>query len=175
MNQLNGLKINEREIEKMINDIIKNEVKQYKKIGAQTHKELRQQATIQWFTDMMFPLSKYHMIKSLRYKMVEKIKGNIIELEFVSQIDATKYNIVDTSMYRQRYKYPIDHFSYIIEDLQWKQGILGLPRYSSMSDWHNLHFHQGDSLASVTEHVFNYNWRRRLNQHCRSVFGVSRF
>lgn len=172
---MNYVKIDNVEINRIVNSLINQEVNRYKKIGNQTHKELRERATIKWFNDLLFPESRYTMMKALRYKSNTKINNNLIELEFISYIDSSKYDIANTSMYRQKNKYPIDHFSYIVEDLQWEHGILGLPEKSSKTDWVNKYFHKGNSLEDITEKVFKDNWKRRLNQYCKKEFGEKKF
>lgn len=175
MSYANIAKIDDAEINKIVNSLIQQEINRYKKIGSKTHKELRERATIKWFNDLMFPESRYTMMKALRYKSSTKIKNDVIELEFVSYIDSSKYDIMSTSMYRQRDKYPIDHFSYIVKDLQWEHGILGLPEKSSQTGWVNKHFHKGESLEDTVKKTFKYNWKRRLNQYCKKEFGEIKF
>lgn len=172
MNQVSGLQIDEAALKKSINGIIQKEVTRQKQIGQKANKDLREKATMQWFSDIMkFKESRYNMMKSLCYKTTEKFHNGLIELEFISWVDASRYNIHDTRMYQQKDIYPIDHFQYIVGDLQWNQGILGLPQQSSQTDWVNYHFHQGKSLSSLTQHVFKYNWVKRLNQYATKEFG----
>lgn len=169
-----GLKINEKEIKNYTENLTAQVVRRAQKVGELVNKEIREESVIDWFNNNGFARNEswYTMLHSLDY-MKTKIHthGGIVTLDFVSYINPQKYDIEHTSLYKQRDKYSgIDPFEYIVGDLQWSKGIIGLPEKSSKGDWYNEYFYQADmALGSFTQKRYKDRWRKRLNKYWKTM------
>lgn len=161
-----GLKTNDKEIRKFIDRTISKYVYDLKKQCLPIVKELREEALIAWFSDIGFGSSYKTMFQALDYDVEVHQNSGFISIDFISYVNPSLYEITHTSLYKQRNKYTVDPFEFIVGELQWSQGILGLPEKSSMGPWVNSFFHQhSKSLEAYTKDKFKNNWKKRLHKH----------
>ena len=125
------------------------------------------------------------MVNSLDYthKLVQK-NGKAI-IYFTSYVDMNQFERLstqnDSSIYRWKNKYSasIDPASFLL-DLQWNQGIHGLPlawsrpnplfgnrNIGSGNSWTNPYFNQGGSLESYTRNYFKKDWESTVNKYVK--------
>lgn len=160
-----GLKINNKELGKFVDRTISKTVRKIKKEALPVAKELREESVIEWFFQAGFPYSHITMLQSLDYDVTEKQANGKVMISFTSYINPALYEITHTSLYKQRERYDIDPFTFIVNDLQWEEGIIGLPAMSSQTSWVNSNFHQTIPLHDYVNHKFQWNWKKRLKKH----------
>ena len=172
-----GLKINNKAIAKYTENVTAQTVRKAKEIGELVNKEIRERTVIDWFNENGFRRNEswYTMLNSLDYMetTIHAHKGGVT-LDFVSFINPEKYRIEHTSLYKQRDKYLEikDPFKYIVGDLQWGEGIIGLPEKSRTGSWINQYFYQADvNLRDFTTKTYKNNWRKKLNKYWTKIDG----
>lgn len=175
-----GIKINDRELKKFADRLTEKYVDRYISAGNKAQKEIREKSTLEWFID-----SQGTMVDSLDYthKLVQK-NGKAI-IYFTSYVDMNQFERLstqnDSSIYRwkNKYKASIDPASFLL-DLQWNQGIHGLPlawsrpnplfgdrNIGSGNSWTNPYFNQGESLESYTRNRFKKDWESTVNKYVK--------
>lgn len=104
------------------------------------------------------------MLSHLSYRTLVKQRGQKIILEFESFIN--DYDARHTSLYgwNQRHGNPVDPSEFIV-DLQWKQGIIGLPAESSQTGWVNERFHQYQPLYRHTRLCYIHLWESTVKRY----------
>ena len=165
-----GLKIDDAATKKYIDNVIAKATRKVKRIGLETVKELRRESTIKWFKSFgsEFANSASTMLASLDYEVEEHQKNGLVVLTFSTYINPVLYEIVHTRLYSQvqRGRYSVDPLDFIVKELQWGRGILGLPEESSQTEWVNPHFHQAaKSLMEYTYHHMKWSWIKRLHKN----------
>ena len=170
-----GIKINNKALEKYIENLTAQTVRRAQRVGELVNQELRRESVIEWFNGNGFSRNEswYTMLKSLDYFPTKiNTRNGITSLTFISYINPEKYRIEHTSLYRQKDKYTgiSNPFEYIVGTLQWEQGIIGLPQSSSVGDWVNSYFYQANkNLRDFTMDKYKYTWRKRLNHYWKTM------
>ena len=172
-----GLEINDKEIKRIVNNEVEKYVKRYQSAGRKAMKELRDQYTVDWFLN-----ESDTMLKSLRYSdWMEQRDGNAI-LYFNSYVDMDAFEAQvaqnDTSIYKWKEKYNADiNPAEFLLDLQWKQGIHGLPlswthpnyRFGQFGEppYTNPYYNQGTSMEEYIEDGIRTNWEKTVNKYVK--------
>lgn len=175
-----GLNIDDKELQKFADNIVEKYVNRYISAGNKAQKEIRTNYTISWFLN-----ESYTMADALRFehKLVQK-KG-LATIYFTSYVDMKRFEIVtrfnDPSIYEwaERYHVGINPAQFLL-DLQWNQGIHGLPRewsrpnprfYQSWNDeqryWCNPIFQQGMPMSNYVRFGFQKEWKRSVEKYLK--------
>lgn len=167
-----GLTIYDEELQKGILRIVDRDVKRWISAGNKAQKELRTKYTIDWFVGKDH--ESHTMVDALEFKHKMVQKKGIISLYFTSYVNMGRFAITtafnDPSIYRWKAKYGanIDPAEYLL-DLQWNQGIHGLPqewshpnkRFHQTEDnppWINPYFNQGIPMKDYMREAFEKEW-----------------
>lgn len=155
-----NIKIDDAALNKTVERAIARTVTKQQRAGNLANQSIRRQATLSWFRGF----NAETMLSHLAYRTVVKQRNSSIILEFESYIDA--YNANHTSLYSWNIRHgnPVDPSNFII-DLQWNEGIIGLPAISSMTDWVNTHFHQYQSLQKHTQLCYRHLWGSTVSRY----------
>lgn len=162
-NLKSNLNINTPELEKYVENAMSRIVRRYKAAGENAHEFLRKKYTIEWFASNGFPNSYHTMLNSLSFRSwVEQKNDDKIHIYFESYVDEDKYNIEHTVLYQraERGLYgQLDPMGYIVEGLQWRRGVIGLPETSEYNKgWSNPQFHQFTPLRDFMRTGYASEW-----------------
>ena len=175
-----GLKINDKELKKFADRITEKYVDRYISAGDKAQKELRKKYTIEWFlneSDTMADALDY------THKLVQR--NGKAYLYFTSYVDMGRFatnNISNgASIYdwANRYHAGINPSWYLL-DLQWNQGVHGLPREWSrpnyrfgqswddgVQHWNNPYYNQGMSMSNYVRFGFQKEWESTVNRYLK--------
>ena len=175
-----GLKINDKELKKFADRITEKYVNRYISAGDKAQKELRKKYTIEWFlneSDTMADALDY------THKLVQR--NGKAYLYFTSYVDMGRFatnNISNgASIYdwANRYHAGINPSWYLL-DLQWNQGVHGLPREWSRPNyrfgqswddgvqrWNNPYYNQGMSMSNYVRFGFQKEWESTVNRYLK--------
>lgn len=178
--RVTGLKINDKELQKFADRITEKYVDRYISAGNKAQKEIRQQSTIEWFVN-----GHDTMLDSLEFEHKLVQKNGFATIYFTSYVNMVTFETLsrvnDPSIYRwqKKYKASIDPADFLV-DLQWNQGIHGLPQvwhhpnyrfgqsYSSdVHTWSNPYFNQDESMESFTRRNFETKWKPTVNKYLK--------
>lgn len=172
-----SLKINDRELKKFADRITEKYVTRYISAGNKAQKEIRRKYTLDWFlnesTTMADALCYTHKLKQSKGKAY---------LYFTSYVDMQRFEMANVfnkaSIYRWAAKYHagINPSQYLL-DLQWNQGIHGLPRewsrpnynfgqswYDGVQHWQNPYYNQGMPMSNYVRFGFQKEWESTVNK-----------
>lgn len=155
-----NLKLNDAALDKMVEKAMSHAVTKYKSAGKKANEELRRMSVIEWFGRF----DSDTMLRSLNYKENIHQDKDKIYLNFYSYID--NYEADHTSLYgwNKRHEYPLEPADFII-DLQWNQGIIGLPERSSETSWINYNFYQSTPLKNYTMDIYRNLWSNTVRKY----------
>lgn len=175
-----GLKIKDKELKKFADKITEKYVDRYISAGNKAQKEIRQQSTIGWFIN-----GHNTMLDSLEfdYKLVQK--NGLATIYFTSYVNMNTFERLsksnDPSIYRwqKKYKASIEPANFLV-DLQWTQGIHGLPQkwtrpnplfgkenIGEGNSWINPFFNQGENMESFIRAMFQNKWKSTVNKYLK--------
>lgn len=160
----NGITINNDVINKQITKYMKNVGVKMRTYGMALYRMFIKETTISFFRQFNSPFYG-NMLNATTFKYHQNFSHfeGKMEYRFTSWVDETKYDIASSNLY-QKWKHgkyedlPSEYgnvFKYIVDNLQYKQGIMGLPEKSSRTDWVNSDFKQGKSLQEMLYEKFN--------------------
>ena len=172
-----GLKINDKELKKAVDNIVAKSVNRYISAGDKAQKEIRRKYTRNWFfneSDTMVDCLEFE------HKLTQGDGKAIIY--FTSYINMEKFSAAtranDSSIYEwaDRYHVGINPAQYLL-DLQWNQGIHGLPKEWSRPNyrfgqswnddqqyWYNPYYSQGMSMSNYVKFGFIREWKSTVNK-----------
>ena len=172
-----GLKINDKELQKFADRIVEKYVDRYISAGDKAQKEIRKKYTIEWFLH-----GSTTMTDALEYEHKLVQKNGFATIYFTSYVNMGKFSanmIANNSQiftWANHYHAGIDPASYVL-DLQWNQGIHGLPyewsrpnyRFGQhygdgVTTWYNPYFNQGIPLSKYVEYGFKGEWEQTVNR-----------
>lgn len=175
-----GLKINDKELKKFADKITEKYVNRYISAGDKAQKELRRKYTVGWFQN-----KSEIMADSLDYthKLVQR--NGKAYLYFTSYVDMGRFaannisNEVSIYGWSERYHAGINPSQYLL-DLQWNQGIHGLPREWSrpnyrfgqswndgVQHWYNPYYNQGMPMYNYVRFGFKKEWQSTVNRYLK--------
>ena len=175
-----GLKINDKELKKFADRVTEKYVKRYISAGNKAQKEIREKYTIDWFLN-----KSTTMVNTLDYthKLVQK--DGKAYLYFASYVNMGKFEMANifnrASIYdwANRYNAGINPSQYLL-DLQWNQGIHGLPREwtrpnyrfgqswnDGVSHWYNPYYNQGMPMSSYVKLGFQKEWETTVKKYLK--------
>lgn len=175
-----GLKINDKELKKFADLITEKYVNRYISAGSKAQKELRRKYTMDWFLN-----ESTTMADSLDYthKLVQR--NGKAYLYFTSYVDigrfemANVFNNASIYTWANRYHAGINPSQYLL-DLQWNQGIHGLPREWSRPNyrfgqswndpiqrWSNPYYNQGIPMSNYVKFGFQKEWESTVNRYLK--------
>ena len=175
-----GLKINDKELQKFADNLVEKYVNRYISAGNKAQKEIRTKYTIDWFLNESDTMAD---ALGFTHKLVQK--NGLATIYFTSYVDMGKFAMTtianDTSIYRWADKYHagINPAQYLL-DLQWNQGIHGLPlewsrpnyRFGqSWNDgqdrWYNPYYRQGMPMSNYVRFGFQKEWTNAVNKYLK--------
>lgn len=175
-----GLKIDDKELKKFADRITEKYVNRYISAGNKAQKELRKKYTLEWFLN-----ESDTMADALDYTCKLVQKNGKAYLYFTSYVDMGKFaanNISNgASIYdwADRYHVGINPSWYLL-DLQWNQGIHGLPREWSRPNyrfgqswndgvqrWNNPYYNQGIPMCNYVRFGFQKEWESTVNRYLK--------
>ena len=176
-----GLKISDKELKKFADRITERYVNRYISAGNKAQKELRKKYTINWFLNMSDT-----MISSLDYtnKLIQR--NEKAYLYFTSYVDMNKFEMMarnnDESIYRWQNKYNanINPSQYLL-DLQWNQGVHGLPKewtrpnpifgdknIGEGDNWYNPYYTQSEPMRNYVQAGFRKEWETTVYKYLKN-------
>lgn len=175
-----GLKINDKELKKFADRITEKYVNRYISAGNKAQKELRRKYTMDWFLN-----ESTTMTDSLDYTHNLVQRNGKAYLYFTSYVDIGRFEIANVfnnaSIYTwaNRYHAGINPSQYLL-DLQWNQGIHGLPREwsrpnyrfgqswnDSVQRWSNQYYNQGIPMSNYVRFGFQKEWESTVNRYLK--------
>lgn len=175
-----GLKINDKELQKFADNIVEKYVDRYVSAGNKAQKEIRTKYTIDWFLN-----ESYTMADALRFEHKVVQKNGLATIYFTSYVDMNRFEITtrfnDPSIYEwaERYHAGINPAYYLL-DLQWNQGIHGLPREwtrpnyrfgqfyeDGVTRWYNPVYQQGMPMSNYVRFGFQKEWENTVNKYLK--------
>lgn len=175
-----GLKINDKELKKFADRITEKYVNRYISAGNKAQKELRRKYTMDWFLN-----ESTTMADSLDYTHNLVQRNGKAYLYFTSYVDIGRFEIANVfnnaSIYTwaNRYHAGINPSQYLL-DLQWNQGIHGLPREwsrpnyrfgqswnDSVQRWSNQYYNQGIPMSNYVRFGFQKEWESTVNRYLK--------
>lgn len=173
-----GLKVNNKELKKIIDKLTDKYIDKYISAGNKAQKELRRKYTIDWFLN-----ESTTMADALDYKHNVVQDNGKVYLYFTSYVDIGRFEIANVLNYASiyewadRYHAGINPSQYLL-DLQWNQGIHGLPREwtrpnyrlgQSWNDevhrWKNPDYIQGMPMSNYVKFGFKKEWASTVNKY----------
>lgn len=175
-----GLKINDKELQKFADSIVEKYVNKYISAGNKAQEEIRTKYTIDWFRH-----ESHTMADALRFEHKLVQKGDLATIYFTSYVDMNRFQITtlfnDPSIHEwaDRYHVGINPAQYLL-DLQWNQGIHGLPREWSRPNyrfgqtwndgvdrWRNPIYDQGMPMNNYVRYGFHKEWEKTVNKYLK--------
>lgn len=169
------LKINKSALNRAINSAADKATQKLISAGDKAQKEIRKKYTENWFLNKSDTMSS-----ALRYKHRIRKHHDKTVISFNSYVDMGSFsaNVLanDRSIYewKERYGAGIDPPAYLL-DLQWNQGIHGLPevwtrpnyRFGQMANgvqkyWYNPYFNQGIPMSAYVRSGFASEWENTV-------------
>lgn len=145
-----NLKINNKELQRTIDNLTAKELTKLVRAGKMALADSVTSGIKQWYKAMGSTSDGGAIIRSLDYNTKVYQKNKFAYADISAIVDMNKYEYQSAHYhiydYVQRHPdYQINPGSFVL-DLQWSQGILGLPEKSFNGRWVNPHFIQGESL-----------------------------
>lgn len=175
-----GLKINNKELQKLVDNIVEKYTNKYISAGNKAQKEIRTKYTINWFLNESSTMSE---ALEFTHKLVQK--NGLVTIYFISYLNMKKFlmttKIYDTSIYRwaDKYHVGINPAQYLF-DLQWNQGIHGLPKEWSRPNyrlgqiwndkqryWYNPYYKQGTPMSLYVKYGFKKEWKNTVEKYIK--------
>lgn len=164
-------------LDNMLSVLVRKQMRE----GNEKFKYMFEKAVTDWFEEGIpgYESTNYqNTIRAIRYiSPTFKQTGNKINITFCAEFDLNAYqrgmNQYGT-IFKSKYN-GMGHRGEYVLNLQWRQGILGLPKYSSQTDWINPSFHKGVSMYKFVKDRFSTGtWEREnyriFSRSIRSFF-----
>lgn len=146
-----------------------------REINEEVHKKIYKQSVLSWFK---YPGRKTEvdtetLINSTRYFYKITQNKESIHVEYYTQVVFSKYNQIkrsssDNGIYKNKYDEMGNRAKYIY-DLQFIDGVIGLPKRSSRTNWINPHYVKREPLMDYLDEKFKLQWDKKCSRYLRKV------
>lgn len=146
---------------------LRNTVNQIAPIAKKEANNIFKEGVQKWFNNIGFSQSSTNMMRSITTHMRTKYTKDYAVVTYETFVNEDRYDIAHTNFARNP-KYTVDPFNWIINELQWGQGVLGLPEHGEVNDWINPNPHvTANPLSYFVERHYIYTWKKRLSNVLR--------
>lgn len=184
---IHGLKMNNAAMQRAVDRITYQVAMKAKDMGLEAMRELTTTGITEWYKKM--GSRSKTLIRSMDYKVSNITQdSNFVYIDITAYLDMEKYAYFNShtnirkNVYKWREKHEENGWRYYgvgepqpaipmpmsvpeyMADLQWNQGILGLPEKGKYTSWVNPNFKQDESLYNYTSKYIADKWRSTIRQ-----------
>lgn len=184
---IHGLKMNNAAMQRAVDRITYQVAMEAKDMGLEAMRELTTTGITEWYKKM--GSRSKTLIRSMDYKVSNITQdSNFVYIDITAYLDMEKYAYFNShtnirkNVYKWREKHEENGWRYYgvgepqpaiqmpmsvpeyMADLQWNQGILGLPEKGKYTSWVNPNFKQDESLYNYTSKYIADKWRSTIRQ-----------
>lgn len=163
------IKVNNKQINSQFDIILDNVIRNTGIVGKNIMKGLVDDAITSWYSSFGLNSNPNSIIKSMKYTYITRKRTDSVFVDVYAEIDKDAYTYYTShySIYDWKKRHELENFSpqdFLI-NLQWKQGILGLPERGEMTSWVNNHFHQSsETLFECVKNNVNNKWTNKVKE-----------
>lgn len=170
-----SVKVNNKELQRIIDNTTSREVTKLSNAGKQAMENIVSSGISGWYRHLLSESTGLAIRKSMEYRSTNvRQKNRFVYIDIIASVNMDTYQ-----RYTEHYAindYVKRHEDYdlvphtFVFNLQWQQGILGLPERSSHTSWVNLNFIQGEPMYEYIANLIKKTFDKEMVKISRKLW-----